>query len=113
MSPPEFTQTELVTHDFTGYDWRELPYSVVKAARSGAVATWTIVGHRECVSCLRKMWTCDPTREDICEEDEYEQSREVWDLRAERAKHNNMKPVDPFREGDEQPTRTFWPLDKS
>lgn len=113
MSPQEFTQTELLTYDFTGYDWRQMPYSIVKAARSGAVATWNIVCRMECVACLRPMWTCDPVREDICEEDEYLQRSELWDLRAERAKKNNMKPVDPFREGDEQPTKTFWPLDES
>ena len=89
-----------------------MPYSVVKAARSGAVATWTIVGRRDCVVCLRPIWTCDPAREDVCEYDEYQQNNEIWDLRAERAKRNNMKPVNPFAE-NEKPTRTFWPLDES
>lgn len=89
-----------------------MPFSVVKAARNGAVTGWTIASRMECVACKRPMWTCDPTREDLCEEDDYLQRRRNWDLRAERAKRNNMKPIDPFGATSDKPTKTFWPLDE-
>jgi len=108
----EFTQADLATYDFTGWDWRQLPKGVVKAARNGAVPGFTIVAKMECVECKRPMWTCDPKREDICEEDEYFKRSALWDLRAARAKRNNMKPVNPFEEQDSKPTRTFWPLEE-
>jgi hypothetical protein len=67
----------------------------------------------ECVACKRPMWTCDPAREDLCEEDDYYQRSRNWDLKAERAKRNHLKPFDPFAEGSDKPDRIFWPLDKA
>jgi hypothetical protein len=109
----EFTQGELRTYDFTGWDWRQLPHDVVKAARSGSVLGFRIVAQMECVECKRPMWTCDLSREDMCEEDEYLKRSALWDMRAARAKSNNQKPLNPFGEASERPTRLFWPLDES
>jgi len=111
--PPktEFTQADLATYDFTGWDWRLLPHDLVKAARNGTVPGFTIVGHMECLECHRKMWTCDPKREDVCEADDYSLRMRNHELRAERAKRNNMKPITFANESD-KPNRGFWPLEE-
>lgn len=73
---------------------------MVKAARNGAVGGFTVVGKNECVQCWREMWTCDIERENLCEEDDYSLRARNWDLRAARAKRQNMKAVNPFAESD-------------
>ena len=67
----------------------------------------------ECLECKRPMWTCNPHKDDLCEEDDYLLRVRNWDLRAARAKRNNMKPVNPFGEASSRPNRIFWPLDES
>jgi hypothetical protein len=84
---------------------------VVKSARNGAVQGHTVIAKMECLECKRPMWTCDPKREDLCEEDDYLLRTRNWELKAERAKRNNMKPVNPFAESNEV-IRTFWPLEE-
>jgi len=101
-----FTQAELRTADFTGWDWRQLPFNVVKAARNGGPSI--ITKKIECVQCGREMWACNPELENLCEEDDYLLRTKIWELRAERAKRNNMKPVNPWGEND-RPVPNFWP----
>lgn len=85
-------------------DWRYLPYGAVKAARNGAVGGFAVVGKNRCVQCWREMWTCDIERENLCEEDDYYLRSRNWDLKAERAKRQNMKVVNPFGEPDNRTT---------
>jgi hypothetical protein len=112
--PPktEFTQAELRTYDFTGWDWNLLPHGVVKSARNGGVPGHTVIARIECLECKRPIWTCDPKREDLCEEDDYLLRSRNWDLRSGRAKRNNLKPLNPFAQSDEKPNKIFWPLDE-
>lgn len=106
----EFTQAELSTYDFTGWDWGKLPYGVVKAARNGGHSI--VTARIECVECKRPMWSCHPKLEDLCEEDDYLLRVRNWDLVADRAKRNNLKPVNPWAESEEIP-RFFWPKDET
>jgi hypothetical protein len=85
----------------------------VKAARNGAVASHSVVARIECLECKRPMWTCDPARENLCEEDDYMLRVRNWDLRAARAKRNNLKPVNPFGDASDKSNRIFWPLDET
>lgn len=103
-----FTQAELRTYDFTGWDWRQLPYNVWKAARNGGPSI--ITKKIECVQCGREMWACNPELENLCEEDDYLLRTKIWELRAERAKRNNMKPVNPFGESSGKPNKIFWQI---
>lgn len=84
-----------------------------KAARNGAVSNHTILGRVLCIECKRPIWTCDLEREDTCEEDEYLLRVRNWDLRAARAKRNNMKPVNPFGDASDRPNPIFWPKDEA
>lgn len=103
--PRYFTPKSLRDYDFTGWDWRQLPYGCVKAARNGAVQGNKIHSSLECVECKRPMWTCDPKRENLCEECDYFLRSRNWDMKAQRAKRNNLKPVNPFGETDTRSNR--------
>jgi hypothetical protein len=97
-----FTQGELKEYDFQGWDIRRLPYGVEKAARSGTVAGNTVEGPVECVGCKRPVWSVSPKMENLCETCDYYMRNEIWEMRAARAKRNNMKPVNPFAESEER-----------
>lgn len=108
LLPPEpdyshqFTQAELKTYDFRGWDIRRLPYGIEKAARGGATSGNTVEGPVECVSCKRTVWSVNPVRENLCESCDYYKRNELWDMRAERAKARNMIPINPFAESEER-----------
>jgi hypothetical protein len=97
-----FTQGELNSFDFRAWDIRRLPPGVEKAARGGVIASNEVAGPVECVSCKRTVWSVDPVRENICESCDYYQRTEIWDMRAARAKRNNMVAVNPFAESEER-----------
>jgi hypothetical protein len=101
-----FTQAELHTYDFTGWDWRELPLGVVKAARNGG--SFTVTKKIDCVNCWRQMWTSDPQKDDLCEECDYFLRDRIWKMRGDYAKRQNLKPVNPWHDND-RPNPNFWP----
>ena len=82
---------------------------MVKAARYGGPAV--VTAKIECVECKRPMWSCNPALENLCEEDDYFLRSRNWDLRAERAKQNNLIAINPFADSD-TPIHSFWPLDE-
>jgi hypothetical protein len=105
----QFTQGELNSYDFRAWDIRRLPHGVLKAARSGAVPGNEIEGLVECVGCKRNVWSVDVERENLCEFCDFYQRNEIWDMRAARAKRNNMKPINPWAES-EAPSVLFNPF---
>ena len=108
--PPQFTQADLRTYDFTGWEWSSLPNGVVKAARNGGDPH--VTAKIECVECKRPMWACNPKLEDLCEEDDYLLRVRNWDLRIALAKKQRVTPRNPFGEANEKPNRIFWDLEK-
>lgn len=96
----QFSQGELREYDFRGWDIRRLPYGVQRAARGGVDPGFMIGGQVQCVNCNRTVWSVNPTLENLCEECDYYAREELWDKRAEYAKRNNMKPVNPFSDPD-------------
>lgn len=97
----QFTQGELNSYDFRGWDIRRLPYGVLKASRSGVSSGFMVDGQVECVECKRKVWAVSPKLENICEACDYYIRNQIWDMRAARAKKNNMKAINPFAESEE------------
>jgi hypothetical protein len=59
-------------------------------------------GQVECVACKRMVWAVNPTLENLCEACDYFLRNEIWDMRAKRAKRNNMVAVNPFAESEER-----------
>jgi hypothetical protein len=104
-SPPEAPALP----DQIGRDWSQVPFGEVKSARNNGPSI--ITARIECVECKRPMWTCDPQREDLCEEDDYFLRSRNWDLRAQRNQTAARKPFNPFSDNPDLP-RIFWPLDK-
>lgn len=96
----QFTQTELKDYDFRGWDIRRLPFAVKKAERNGAAPGFTVTGQVECVECKNTVWAVDPKLENVCEACNYYLHRQIHEMRVERAKRNNMKPINPFRESE-------------
>ena len=83
--------------DFTGWDWRSMPYWVLKAAPHNAATSKKIIGRTECIECKRKIWHCDP-REDTCEECQYLLYQRNRDLQATRRRARGGILVNPFRD---------------
>ena len=104
--PEVWTQEILRNYDFTGWRWDDLPRQVIKCARSAGVHTNRIIGKVECTECKRQIWTCDP-RENLCEEDEYFLFMRNVDLKQQRARRLDRKPVNPFVE-QENSEPIFW-----
>jgi len=107
--PREWTQEALQTFDFTGWDWTQLPFGLVKSARNGGPSV--IAAKAECVNCKRAIWTCNIQLENLCEECDYLLRRNNWDERAKQAKARVRKPYNPFADNTELP-RIFWPRDE-
>jgi hypothetical protein len=104
--PKVWTQALLHDFDFTGWRWDDLPKDVIKCARGRGVHTNRVIGKVECTECKRQIWTCDP-RENLCEEDEYYLFIRNIDLKKERAKRQDRKPVNPFHD-QENSEPIFW-----
>jgi len=110
-TPPEvWTDETLRTHDFTGWEWNNLPFQVVKSARNGG--SNVITARIECVNCKRAIWTCNPKLEDLCEECDYFLRSRNWELIGARNKKNARRTYNPFSDEPREITRAFWPKDE-
>lgn len=96
----QFTQGELKTYDFRGWDIRRLPYGVKKAERGGVAPGFTVTGQVECVECKNMIWAVNPKLENVCEACDYYLRRQIHEMRLERVKRNSMKPLNPFAEAE-------------
>lgn len=97
----QFSQGELKDYDFRGWDIRRLPYNVTRAARCGSDPSFIVIDSCECVGCKRKTWFVNPL-ENLCETCDFYLRNQIWDLRKDRAAHNNMKPVNPFKDSEDR-----------
>ncbi|HKD45411.1 MAG TPA: hypothetical protein VKD24_07110 [Candidatus Angelobacter sp.] len=110
-SPKEFTQAELQTHDFTGWDYRQLPHDVWKAARNGA--NCIVAGKVECLECKRMVWSCNPKLEDLCDVCDFLLRYRNAELKIARSKREYHRPVNPWDDGSNAtPTPIPWPLNR-